>query len=321
MRSSANAPAPSAAEKPGDLVRNIASLLIFIHLFCVAVALWGNVQRSAVEARLLEVLAPYLRTFNFDPDFTRFHLVHGSQSDDDRYFEVEIVPEGDAKTAAERKSSAAPAGKVIALPETGVRGGLARRRYFALSYVMGFYANPDTENEVVTGELAKAIGGAVLREENATRGIVRCKHQMSQPRDLERLAAGFPEDPTAPQYAVTEYEADVWFDDQGQVQVNPRIAALETAAVEQGGAEAKGAKSGASGATSSPAARPSTTSGRPAPVGGATRPPKRAPAEKAPPETKSPDPRAKSYPFRPLPGKPLPGQPATREEQQATDPP
>jgi hypothetical protein len=326
MKSSPAAPAPtSAGDKPSDLTRNIVSLLLFVHIFCVAVALWGNFQRSSIESRLLEVLAPYLRTLNLDPDFTRFYLVHGSQSDDDRFFEVEIVPEDapGGKAADSPPASEAASGKIVALPESGIRGGLARRRYFALSYVMGFYANPDVDNETVTGELAKAIGGAVLREEGATRGVVRCKHHMSQPRELRRLVAGFPADPHAPQYAVTEYEADVWFDDQGQVQVNPRIAALETAAVEQGAKETSGASQANNASSTQPATAPSTSSGRPSPGGGASRAAQKraqaAAAASAPtPETITPDPRAKSYPFRPLPGKPLPGQPRARDDGAST---
>lgn len=335
MKPADDAPSSSAQGKPGDVTRNVVSLLLFIHLFCVAVALWGNFQRSAIESRLLEVLAPYLRPFNFDPDFTRFYLVHSPQADDDRFFEVEILPDEESETAApQQEGGTSTDNRIITLPESGIRGGLARRRYFALSHVMGFYANPDTENEMVTGEIAKAVGGAVLRKVGASRGVLRCRHHMSQPRDLDRLVAGFPPDPTAPQYAVTEYEADVWIDSEGQVQVNPRIAALETAAAEAGQSsqpQASGANGETPKKTDPPAKQenrgeaaspPKSSSGRPSPASTSTsreaakrtQAAAKAAADK---EQKSADPRASRYPFRPLPGKSLPGQPPGADENGA----
>ena len=53
---------------------------------------------------------------------------------------------------------------------------------------------------------------------------------MSQPFDLSALNPGFPPDrPTDPIYDFTVYEADVWTDEDGQIQVQKRVSRAEAA--------------------------------------------------------------------------------------------
>jgi hypothetical protein len=48
--------------------------------------------------------------------------------------------------------------------------------------------------------------------------------------DLSQLVQGFPaDDPTASQYDILQYEADVWVDEEGQVQITKRASQREVA--------------------------------------------------------------------------------------------
>ena len=57
---------------------------------------------------------------------------------------------------------------------------------------------------------------------------------MSQPFDLAALNPGFPPDrPTDPAYDATVYEADVWKDEDGQIQTQKRASRAEVAPRQQ----------------------------------------------------------------------------------------
>src|SRR5436305_1401027 len=60
--------------------------------------------------------------------------------------------------------------------------------------------------------------------------VVRCMRRMSQPFDLAALNTGFPADrPTDPGYDATVYAADVWIDEDQQVQMQKRASRAEVA--------------------------------------------------------------------------------------------
>ena len=110
--------------------------------------------------------------------------------------------------------------------ERGNRWGFARRRYRRLAYAIAYHAR--SENDHLTGILARAVAGLLLDKEAGRQAIVRCRQHESQPRRLEELATGFPEDPAAEKYHRTVYEADVWFAD-GSLHVQKRVTAQEVA--------------------------------------------------------------------------------------------
>ena len=69
MQPTFSKPAGSSYSNQG-LLRSVVSLLICIHLFCVAVVLAanspGNFRRSPLQGRLVSVFAPYTRLLHFD---------------------------------------------------------------------------------------------------------------------------------------------------------------------------------------------------------------------------------------------------------------
>ena len=69
-----------------------------------------------------------------------------------------------------------------------------------------------------------------MRENKASRAVVRCVRRLSQPLDLTMLLPGFPKDnATAREYDQLVYEADVWIDEDGEVQAERRSSQAEVA--------------------------------------------------------------------------------------------
>ena len=194
------------------------SLLIVIHLICVLIALTSNLHRSSLQARLVQVLQPYLGLVNLDPDFTPYHLTHGEILDDDHFLEVQQVPAAGQDLV--------PAGEERIVLQSVNRWGFAARRYRRLAYAVAYHAQ--VEDDHMTAALARATAGLVLRPGDAGQVVVRCWHHESQPRRITELVAGFPLDPVDPQYQQSVYAADVWLAD-GMLQVQKRVAVQEAA--------------------------------------------------------------------------------------------
>jgi len=235
----------SAGSKPsgdgGDAgLRSIVSLLLFIHLFCVAVVLASNFRRSALQNELVtRIFAPYTQFFDFDPNLTPYYYTLGRESDDDATITVDLYADADKPVAAQSQISS------IKLPDGGSNWLGDRKRYFRLAHLMAFRADQETENEDTTSEIARSVAARLMREGQARRAVVRCTRRSSQPLDLTTLRPGYPPDrPTDPAYDATVYEADVWIDEDNQVQALKRSSRAEVAP-RQTGAQApnKGAGS------------------------------------------------------------------------------
>ena len=224
----------TSESEPRDAISGgtgFVSLLLFIHLVCVGVALTSNLHRSSLQARLIEVLQPYLGLVNLDPDFTPYHLTQGQPLDDDHFLEVELV------TSSNSSKAAIDSQPILVTLDRGNRWGFARRRYRRLAYTIAYHAR--AENDHLTAALARAAAGLVLEQGADRQAIVRCQQHESQPRRLEDLAAGFPENPAAAQYHRKVYEADVWFA-EGLLRVQKRVTDQEAAQLERASREANG---------------------------------------------------------------------------------
>jgi len=127
--------------------------------------------------------------------------------------------------------------KTIQLPEAGSNWLDSRRHGFQLAKLLAASADPQGENDDITSEIARAVGGWAMRETGNGRAVVRCIRRFSQPFDLATLNAGFPPDrPTDVAYDATVYEADVWTDEDKQVQVQKRASRAEVAPRQTGAA-------------------------------------------------------------------------------------
>jgi hypothetical protein len=207
-----------------DVLRSILSILIFAHLFCVAVVLSSNLRRSALQSRLVKIFAGYTQLLDFDPDFTPYYYTFGRDIDGDARLVIDLYADADLPVTAQ------PLVKTVTLPEGGSNWLGDRRRYFSLARIMALNSQPENENDELTSEIAKAVGGRVMRENNAKRSVVRCIQRLTQPLDLSLLNPGFPPDnPTDARYDQMPYEADVWIDEDNLVQVIKRASRAEVA--------------------------------------------------------------------------------------------
>jgi hypothetical protein len=203
--------------------RSVASLLIFIHFFCVFTVLASNRMRSPLQARLVEVFAGYTQLLNFDPDFTPYYLVSGPTTDDCT-ITIDLYADGEKPVAQQELL------KTITLPDRGSKLVGSQRRYITVAKMVANFASPEIDRDEFSGEIARAVGGRIMAENGARRCVFRVQQRSSQPINLDDLNPGYPRDnPTAPQYDIPVYEADVWFDEDNQVQAIKRSARNEVA--------------------------------------------------------------------------------------------
>jgi hypothetical protein len=199
---------PNAAAPPADLeasatARSIISVLLFIHLFCLLVALASNYLLSPLQIQLLNTLAPYTQLMKLQP-MAPYHLTDGTEISHDHVLEVEV-------TAGPQQ------GEVIRLPEGRIAGRPPRQRAQMLARTVG--ATSYFRIEQNTAALAKAVGARVLNAGGNVEVVVRCLRRQPQDRLFDATNPTTPADPRAPAYLTAVYEARVWRDRYGQVQL------------------------------------------------------------------------------------------------------
>jgi hypothetical protein len=209
---------PPASSSP---VRTLISLLIFIHLFGVSLALLSYTAASPIEQRVLEIL-PYLKVLDIDPIHTypslaRWHLTHSMPNDVDFSVEVTaVLSDGGTQT--------------VTIPPPGLWPAQRLRRYQSLANVMGTLV----ENEDFESLLPKAIAGSILRQAGSKRGTIRIvAHDLPT---MEDMTSSRPErrDPNNAAYRRRVYEAQVLVG-KDSVNLLKTSAAGEVAPVERGG--------------------------------------------------------------------------------------
>jgi len=198
---------------PNENVRTLISLVIVIHLFCVTVMLSSNFAPSGLQERLVAVLAPYAKTLHLDPNFVPYHLTTGEAQD---RFHQWIVESAD--------------GVVKRFPDRQWRGGFPRKRLETMAQIAAFYADNDMDE--VSAELARGLAHHVMETDEQLSGepgrlVVRCLQYIGD------------DDPSAIETSdVTGinvvYEADVWLDRQGRLNVLKRSPAAQAAPPTQG---------------------------------------------------------------------------------------
>jgi hypothetical protein len=238
-------PKPAAMSSEGSATaRSIVSLLICIHLFCVAVVLASNFRRSALQTQLVSIFAPYTKLLHLDPSRTPYYYTLGRNIDDDTWLVIDLYPSADLPVVQQKIAT------TTHLPSGGSNWLENRRRGFQLAKLLADSADPLNENDDVTSEIARAVGGWAIRKSGNGRAVVRCLRKYSQSYDLSLLNAGFPADrPTDVAYDTTVYEADVWIDEDNQVQVQKRASRAEVA-------PRQGAATPAREATANPSVNP-----------------------------------------------------------------
>jgi len=207
----------SVTLRPG--ARSALSLVLFIHLFAIAVALSSYASPSGVQARLREMLAVYLQNLNFDLtqnayNVARFHQTHATPSDVDFQLQIDAtLPDGTART--------------LTIPEDGLRPPLRQRRYQSLANAVGNMA----ESEEFQAVLPRYIAASVLNDWGASAGKFTCRAHFLP--DIEFRASSDPkvQNPFSETYYRTAYQATVIVT-RDQVYVNKISEARDVAPVD-----------------------------------------------------------------------------------------
>ena len=193
---------------PNENLRTCISLVIVMHLFCVAVMLSSNFAPSGLQERLVAVLAPYTKTLHLDPNFVPYHLTTGEAQDRFHQWTVQSAD-----------------GVIARFPDGQWRGGFPRQRLATMTQVAAFYA--DNEMDEVPAELARGLAHHAMQTNEQSFGqqdrlVVRCLQYVGD------------DDPSAVEVFDTAginvvYEADVWVDRQGRLSVLKRSPVAEVA--------------------------------------------------------------------------------------------
>jgi hypothetical protein len=166
--------------------RTWVSLLLFVHLFALGVAITAYTRPSNLQRRLHEVFQPYLRNLHLTAlpnsyPYARFHLGHGGATDVD--FRVEVTPRraGDSETAFE-------------LPSSPLQPLVRLRRYQALANAAGTLGSGEL-GDALPSLLPKTIGAYALRQLGVSSGEIRIQslgapdfEQLNNPTTIERAS-------------------------------------------------------------------------------------------------------------------------------------
>ena len=221
-----NDPASSGdSELPSEGLRTVISFLLFVHLFALGVAIASNAAPvSALRRQLRDVpfVRPYLQLFQMDLGYN-FHLTYSEEFDTDHFFELELGGQ----------QASGPETTKILLPPSGLRPPIRRDRYHNLALNAARLMGDDQFESL----LPKAIAKRLLAEANVTEGThrIRCRRHYLLTRAMVGSTDPRVRDPFAAGRYGTVYEADVFFDDQGELQIVKTASASETAPVNASG--------------------------------------------------------------------------------------
>jgi hypothetical protein len=180
----------------------------------------------------VSIFAPYTKLLHLDPEVTPYYYTLGRNIDEDTWLVIDLYASADLPVTQQEVA------KSMRLPEGGSNWLENRRRGFQLAKLLASSVDPpppQTENDDVTSEIARAVGGWAMRTTGNGRAVVRCMRRFSQPYDLSALNPGFPADrPTDAAYDSTIYTADVWTDEDRQIQVQKRASRAEVAPRQSG---------------------------------------------------------------------------------------
>ena len=207
LKSTAAKSAGQPQGAPSEGVRTVVSLLLFIHLFCVFVALCANYEPSGLQVRFLRVVRAYTQLLNFDLNQTPYQLTHAEAIDVDH--RIEVLPadsDENDPTAWRRIVSGHPAGERY-------------KRYERLGEIVDVSTELGIDRRVAT--LASSVGAYSLAQEK-----IRPKQIRFRRHSLVSLEAyspqGTPEDrdPHSPRYFSVIYAANAVVDEStGTVEV------------------------------------------------------------------------------------------------------
>jgi hypothetical protein len=175
--------------------QSLGSVLLFAHLFFLAVSLSANQAPSAMQNRLLSVFRPYIRLLNFDVAFVRFHLTHASGIDAEH--RIEYLPAG---------ANAQDADAWVPLMD-GARGSDRLARYQRLGDLLAMLGS--SEEGTASAEVVSAVGTHLVKQAEQPVDQIRSRrHLLQSPEDLTGANLDR-RDPNDPSFFQEVYRAQV----------------------------------------------------------------------------------------------------------------
>ncbi|TWT30603.1 hypothetical protein [Blastopirellula retiformator] len=189
-------------------VRSILSLALIPYLFGLWVLLscpLGNEYMSGLHRRLGGLFQSTMgEMLGISVTGSPYYVHSGDPFSDDHLLELEVT-EGPGK------------GETIVFNDAFVSGSQAETRLRTLAAFIAVQARMGEDG--IPAQFAKSLAAQAFADSGAKRGVFRVRRHMFQPMELEVGAAT---DPNALGYFEQIYEADVWLDRDGQVQVLKR---------------------------------------------------------------------------------------------------
>ncbi|MEZ6111290.1 MAG: hypothetical protein R3C99_09780 [Pirellulaceae bacterium] len=142
-------PRPTEAARQSATARNVISLVVFIHLFFVALCLGAGVARSEMHGRLINAFGFYVQSLNLNPDFTPYHLTHGTLDDVDH--RIEVLPKDADPDDAEAW---------VKLPDGGYRASRFLQTVSTFGEDLGLLADMEEQS----GSIARDVGEHFVHE-------------------------------------------------------------------------------------------------------------------------------------------------------------
>jgi hypothetical protein len=175
------------------------SLLLFFHLFSIAVALGANHFPSPLQSRMAGFMSPYLRVMNFDISFIPYHLTLGTVDDQDHRIDVLAA---DAYLMGDEGW--------IGIGEPSFRGGERFKRFQRLAATMAFFG--ERRQDQLSALFARAVAEHFLNQRHIEPSEIRCRRIL--PQDRSAVAGGTPEqrNPLSSLYFAEVYRASALID-------------------------------------------------------------------------------------------------------------
>lgn len=202
--------APRAAS---PTVRTVASFLLFLHLFALAVAIGANTGTPSPLQQALRLRVPgvrmYTQLLGLDTSYM-VNLTYGEADDTDHAIVAELGAPGQAST--------------VTLPADDLQPAIRRQRYLRLARQVAMLA----DDQSLSATLPQSIAVHLLNEAGADTAVIRCRRHFTQIMASPRSSNPADRDPYSPQYYSTVYEAQAFLA-RGEVRLLRRETASDVA--------------------------------------------------------------------------------------------
>lgn len=215
--------------KLGRAAQSTISVVLVIHLFCIAICFLSVLPTSDLGARLLSVFSPYLQFMHFDLDYTPIYLTRETLNNDtlgtygEREFTIEYLPADGDETDPEAW---------VRVDEVISSWPGSRQRFARYATTSAFFV----DDEGIVSRFVREVAKYLILQEKIDVAKVRIRQHRPVPREryYVDISREIP-DADASIYFSTRYTALVVVDENGVVDVLKDADRSETALIREGG--------------------------------------------------------------------------------------